>query len=92
MSALPTEREKALEAIARGWGRQATSAHPLCRCDKHYLPTCRICLAKPDQPCRHQEGWDPLVLSDAGRAYLHLRTGFTATARQCPVHKPERRR
>lgn len=29
---LPTDREKALEAIANGWGRDATTAHPDCTC------------------------------------------------------------
>lgn len=29
---LPEDREKALEAIAAGWARTPTTAHPLCEC------------------------------------------------------------
>lgn len=29
---LPADREKALAAVAGGWGREATTAHPLCTC------------------------------------------------------------
>lgn len=32
---LPLDREKALEAIANGWGRTATAAHPDCTCNRH---------------------------------------------------------
>lgn len=32
MPDLPADREAALAAIARGWGREATLAHPLCAC------------------------------------------------------------
>lgn len=32
MSPLPEDREKALEAIANGWARTPTTAHPLCTC------------------------------------------------------------
>lgn len=34
MRDLPADREKALAAIAAGWGRTATAAHPDCTCGK----------------------------------------------------------
>lgn len=87
---LPLDREAALKAIADGWGREATAAHPLCRCGKPYQPTCSLCLAKPNQPCRPQYG-DPLVLSDLGRAHAHYRAAIRpGTAHDCPMHRPRR--
>lgn len=50
MKQLPTDREKALAAIAAGYGREPTAAHPHCSC-----PTSspRDCAAhKP----KHKEG------------------------------------
>ncbi len=34
MRPLPADREKALAAIAAGWGREPTAAHPYCVCGK----------------------------------------------------------
>jgi hypothetical protein len=78
MSDLPADRERALAAIAAGWGRTATAAHPLCRCGKPYLPTCSFCNAKPGKPCRAQYDGDELH---------HGRRERNGTARDCPVHR-----
>lgn len=34
MSELPADREKALDAIANGWSRTPTLAHPECLCGR----------------------------------------------------------
>jgi len=34
---LPADRDKALAAIAAGWGRTATAAHPHCTCSRTIL-------------------------------------------------------
>lgn len=77
-----TDREKALDRIAAGWGRTATAAHPLCRCGKPYLPTCSYCQAKPNEPCR--KVLDDELLPTGGRH--STRRERTGGARDCPVH------
>lgn len=83
---LPTNREKALAAIANGWARTPTAAHPDCRCGKPYLPTCTYCHARPQQPCRKAWGDDPLPVG--GRH--STRSQRIATAKDCPVHRSDR--
>lgn len=89
---LPLDTDKRLELVANGWGRTATHAHPDCRCGKPYIPSCWLCSAPVNKPCRHQWG-DPLVLSDTGRARLHCRASRRAgLSKDCPLHRPERAR
>lgn len=74
------------EALVLGGTRIATAAHPLCICGRPYTPTCRICLAKPNKPCR-ADYFDPKVLSGPGLAERHGRRTERATKRQCPMHR-----
>lgn len=84
MTDLPTDREKALEAIAAGWGRTATAAHPLCVCGKPYTVTCYFCHAKPNQPCR--KTWDDDELEPDGRHRGRARR--VGQSKDCPMHRP----
>lgn len=82
--ALPDDREKALEAIANGWGREATPAHPLCTCQQPtpppaQVPPCDRCGAEAGEKCR-QPG--PVC----GRSSTSRYRRRVQTAQSCPVH------
>lgn len=84
---LPAATLAALDRIAAGNARTATAAHPDCRCGKPYLPTCRACGAKPNQPCR------PIHFGDLTfDPPCPTRQQHTAGPRDCPQHRPEPRR
>jgi hypothetical protein len=85
---LPDDREKALEAIANGWGRTATSAHPLCVCRKTVREACWYCKAKRDQPCVRTGSDEDYWLAAESR---HMSRGLIdLTRNNCPVHKGRR--
>ncbi len=82
MSALPADREKALAAIAAGWGREPSLAHPDCLCGKP--------IPKPSPA--------PDVLTDRGgyiewvrqnRAWVNGRRRYPRA--NCPMHGSEGR-
>lgn len=85
---LPQDREKALEAIANGWGRSATAAHPLCRCGQRieyprFLPPCELCGAERDEKCR-QPG-EVCGKTSEGRSRRRIKAHLKAQG--CPVHE-----
>jgi len=47
---LPADRDKALAAIAAGWGRVATAAHPDCSCRQ--LGTAKDCPQHSKKPMK----------------------------------------
>lgn len=77
---LPLDREKALAAIANGWGREATAAHPLCRCGKPKadLPSYQA-YADIDDYLGALETW-------IGEHGSQWRSHYDR--RECPVHGP----
>lgn len=86
---LPRDREKALEAIASGSysGRQATRAHPLCKCADpvprpSFLPPCTRCGAEKNEKCR-QPG--PVCGPTSHKRYWRRVDEHMAGA-VCPVH------
>jgi hypothetical protein len=82
MSDLPADREKALAAIAAGWGRRPTGAHPDCVCAKP--------MPEPTSPALHTIS-DPAVLAEwqaYWRAHRIFRNqGGTFRQQDCPVHR-----
>lgn len=84
--ALPDDREKALEVIANGWGREATAAHPHCTCGQPaqprpaQVPPCDRCGAEAGEKCR-QPG--PVCGRSSGARY---RRRVQAARPSCPVH------
>ncbi len=86
---LPADRELALTAIAEGWGRTPSHAHPLCLCGKPYLPTCPLCLAKANQPCRIG-AWMEHDLEKASGRHFARPPQREAIARDCPMHRPRK--
>lgn len=74
-------------AIGAGEGREATAAHPDCRCGKPKPPK----PVKPDGPY-DVDTWQTYwrALDRYNRA--HGTTGTTYSKSQCPMHKSIRRR
>lgn len=58
---LPADREKALEAIANGWTRQPTTAHPDCLCAGRAQFTPIKFIESPNAKIWVQRGWTKTV-------------------------------
>lgn len=89
MSDLPQDREKALERIAAGWGRTATSAHPFCICGKPGTPP-----AEPPTPPIHDrhnccDECNDAAWTDWRKRRDEIRAEIKA--RTCPMHAKGRR-
>jgi hypothetical protein len=80
---LPGDRERALDAIAGGWARTPTAAHPLCCCGKPYHPACPACGAKANTGCKAHTDDDHVRPDGTHYARPAVRNG---TDRDCPVH------
>lgn len=80
MADLPQDREKALEKIAGGWGRTATTAHPLCRCGKAVI--------EPPSPPIHDTHNCCDECNDAAWSAWKRQRDEAAT---CPMHPRGRR-
>ncbi len=83
MRPLPADREKALTAIATGWGREASAAHPNCLCGK---------LIPPPPPAP-----DVLIDREGYIEWVRQNRGWMTRQRRyfredCPMHRPERGR
>ncbi len=83
MRPLPADREKALSAIADGWGREASAAHPDCLCGKEIPQP----LPAPDVLI-DREGFLEWVRQN--RAWLSGQRHYLRG--NCPMHRPERGR
>jgi hypothetical protein len=81
---LPRAVYDELTRIAQGAGREPTYAHPDCRCGKPYQPTCKICGAKPNKPCRPVKYDGRVVIP----VEMHQRAMWKGTRGDCPVHRP----
>lgn len=76
---LPTDRERALAAIANGWGRVATTAHPLCICGSFKRAYCTqdwVLLRENGVPTGMRWGW--------------VERTETHDDKDCPMHRPGR--
>ncbi len=83
MRSLPGDREKALAAIANGWGREATTAHPHCLCGKLKRAYCT-------------RDWvffgrDANGMPE-GMEWRWVERRETYLPEDCPMHRPEERR
>ncbi len=83
MRPLPDDREKALAAIANGWGRVATTAHPNCLCGKLKRAYCTRDWVSFDRDVNGMP---------EGLAWRWVERCETYLPEDCPMHRPERGR
>ncbi len=83
MRPLPADREKALAAIAAGWGREPSLAHPDCLCGKPIPQPPR-----PPNVIDDRDGYIAWVRQH--RAWVNGRRWYFRS--DCPMHRPERGR